>query len=365
MDVYYRTQNGVRVNNDLEQRAVSMQVKQQVTPQDSVYVQAVFSDSVGGDVRQYYDPQAADPNLRVTESQTPNLHAGYHHEWSPQMHTLLLVGRLQDRLALSTAVVTIPGVVRDDSGEVIARVEGFGDETFDYLDFHGEFEAYSAELQHIAKLSPHTLIGGVRCQVGETETSAEETRLDGAHFPPYASLRDFVSSQAHTTELIRLSVYGYDQWQILEPLWLTAGVSYDVLHYPRNVDLPPISSEERTSSQVSPKAGLVWTPAANTTCRGAFTRSLGGLFYDASVRLEPVQVAGFNQAYRGLIPESVEGAIPGRGFRRSISGWSRSSSPVRSSSSSWSVWSPRPGAMSGRSTITTRRTRLRHNSIKS
>jgi hypothetical protein len=35
---------------------------------------------------------------------------------------------------------------------------------------------------------------------------------------------------------------------------------------------------------------------------------LGGVTFDQSFRLEPVQVAGFNQAFRSIIPESVAGA---------------------------------------------------------
>ena len=45
-----------------------------------------------------------------------------------------------------------------------------------------------------------------------------------------------------------------------------------------------------------------------------YTRSLGGVFFDNSVRLEPTQIAGFNQAFRSLIPESVVGTIPGSRF---------------------------------------------------
>jgi outer membrane receptor protein involved in Fe transport len=117
-----------------------------------------------------------------------------------------------------------------------------------------------------------------------------------------------------TTDLIRLSFYGYDQWQVIDPLWLTVGVSYDHLRYPRNIDSPPVSSEETTTDRVSPKAGFIWTPFSGTTLRGAYTKSLGGLFYDTSVRLEPVQIAGFNQAYRSLIPESITGPVPGSQF---------------------------------------------------
>jgi len=42
--------------------------------------------------------------------------------------------------------------------------------------------------------------------------------------------------------------------------------------------------------------------------RAAYTRSLGGVSFDQSFRLEPTQVAGFNQAFRSIIPESVAAA---------------------------------------------------------
>jgi hypothetical protein len=38
------------------------------------------------------------------------------------------------------------------------------------------------------------------------------------------------------------------------------------------------------------------------------------VLFDQSVRLEPTQVAGFNQAFRSLIPESVVGLVPGTRF---------------------------------------------------
>ncbi|MBL9130541.1 MAG: hypothetical protein JNG86_05040 [Verrucomicrobiaceae bacterium] len=43
--------------------------------------------------------------------------------------------------------------------------------------------------------------------------------------------------------------------------------------------------------------------------RGAFTQGLGGVTFDESVRLEPVQIAGFNQSYRTIISESIAGSV--------------------------------------------------------
>jgi hypothetical protein len=58
--------------------------------------------------------------------------------------------------------------------------------------------------------------------------------------------------------------------------------------------------------------------------RATYTRSLGGLFFDNSVRLEPTQVGGFNQAFRSLIPESVGGLVPGTDFTTAGIGFDQS-----------------------------------------
>jgi len=325
MDSAYRSQRGQRPNNDLEQLTLSGQFKLQFTPQDSIYLQAIYGDFTSGDVRQFYDQRSASPTLRVKEKQEPNLLAGYHHEWSPGLHTIFLAARLEDNFVLSDSNILIRGVFRDRPGGVVTNTveqlcrdigidPASACDTFDALAFRSEFQAYSAELQQIAQVSSHTLIFGARYQDGETETRTKQTRLRG-RYPPYGpGFSDFVAAQKNTTDLTRLGFYGYDQWHLFDPFWLTAGLSYDHLRYPRNINLAPVSGDERTRDQLSPKAGFVWTPLAATTIRGAYSRSLGGLFYDSSVRLEPVQIAGFNQAYRSLIPESIEGSIAGSRF---------------------------------------------------
>jgi outer membrane receptor protein involved in Fe transport len=120
--------------------------------------------------------------------------------------------------------------------------------------------------------------------------------------------------QQFNTDLQRISVYGYDQWQVSDSLLLVGGVSYDQLRYPDDIDTSPITSDEADISRVSPKAGIIWSPLPDTHLRGAYTRSLGGVFYDQSVRLEPTEVAGFNQAFRSIIPESVVGLVSGTRF---------------------------------------------------
>ena len=117
-----------------------------------------------------------------------------------------------------------------------------------------------------------------------------------------------------TADLWRLSAYGYVTWNLLDSLRLSAGLTYDRLHYPDNVDTAPVNALEREDDKISPKVGIEWSPADRTHIRAAYTRSLGGVFFDNSVRLEPTQVAGFNQAFRSLAPESVAGIVPGTEF---------------------------------------------------
>ena len=52
----------------------------------------------------------------------------------------------------------------------------------------------------------------------------------------------------------------------------------------------------------------------DTTLRAGYSQSVGGASFDQSFQLEPSQVAGFNQAFRSLIPESLGGANAGATF---------------------------------------------------
>lgn len=305
LDVAYRSLRGDAPNTASEQLALSAQIKGQLTPQDSIYFQAIYSDVEAGDGRQYYDPASASPSLQVHEEQAPNFFAGWHHEWSPGVHTLLLAGRLSDRLDLSADAVTIQTLRKDSNGIVNAVVNpAFTQFAHDY---RSEFTAATVEAQQIFESPRNTLIAGVRFQAGEADTRAT---IRSNLLPIF----DAVYAQTNTTDLERLAFYLYDHWRVADTLWLSAGLAYDRLTYPENIDSAPISAGEVTKDQISPKLGLVWSPEPQTSVRGAFTRSLGGLFYDQSVRLEPTLIAGFNQAYRSLIPESAAGPVAGSEF---------------------------------------------------
>ncbi len=313
-DAFYRSDNGFRPNNDLEQLNLALRFKQQITDKDSIFFQVSYFDATSGDVAQYYDQHAQTPGalhpsttLHVSETQEPNLLLGYHREWAPGNHTLFLAGRFDDTLKLRDSNPALLALITEVSPFTGATNQFVQNPPFFSLHYQSDLEAYSAELQQIWQTPRFTTIVGGRYQDANADTSDHLDRI-----PPIGSTTPVHIN--NTTDLNRISLYGYEQWQALDDLWLIGGVSYDRLDFPVNIDTSPISSQQETEDQVSPKAGALWSPLANTHLRAAYTRSLGGVFFDNSVRLEPVEVAGFNQAFRSIIPESVEGLVPGTRF---------------------------------------------------
>ena len=90
IDVDYESDPGVRPNNHLDRLEVYTQAKYQLGLQDSIFVQTKFQDNRNGDVFQYYDQNSANRSSAFQEKQIPLGFIGYHHEWAPGVHTLLL-----------------------------------------------------------------------------------------------------------------------------------------------------------------------------------------------------------------------------------------------------------------------------------
>ena len=133
--------------------------------------------------------------------------------------------------------------------------------------FTGKLEIYSGELQQIWEGPVHTTIIGARFQYGHFDTSV----LQVNPVPVISAFQDPPPEQDFNSLFKRVSFYGYHQWQIFEPLQLIGGVTYDHIIYPENFRNAPISGNDTTADQVSPKAGLIWTPLDNTTIRFAYT----------------------------------------------------------------------------------------------
>jgi tetratricopeptide (TPR) repeat protein len=295
LDGQYAYDHGQRVNNGSRDAHVSFQVKDQISQSDGIYFQAEYLRDQNGDIAQHYFPTNGIAGLRVTEEQNPNLYLGWRHEWSPQSQTLLLLTRMEDRLSLTNPEPSVL-FLRQDGGKII----DVGADPFFTLQQENHFTLYSSELQQIWESEHQTVVFGGRYQSGSIDTTATLTRLLG-----------FQASQTAEPSMERADGYGYYEWRPLTELRFTAGLTIDSLSYPRNIDLPPIRSDTERRTLAGPKAGFTVEPWHDGWLRGAWSRSLGGLFFDNSIRLEPSEVAGVTTAYRSLIPESVEGIVPG------------------------------------------------------
>ena len=263
---------------------------------------AQYEDYSSGDNFQCYYQTNARPNYKFTEQQQPELVGSWHHEWSPGINTLLLAGRLVDDQSFSDK--NAPLYQFQENPVPPGGIEFTNFPKFD-VNYHESFAIYSAELNQIFQSDRVTLLAGARYQSGMFHTQNQlgnETGLPGFLLPA-------LPVTASTTGLFQRET-GYSCLTVkpLENLWLTGGVAADQETYPNDFRQPPISAGEASRSQLGPKAALVWSPLPQVTLRGIYTRSLGGVSLDESYRLEPTQLAGFPQAFRSLISESVVGS---------------------------------------------------------
>ncbi len=299
VDAQHLDQSGQRPNQNRDLRQLSIQLKYHLSPSDSLYLQAGTRREDGEDLRSYYNPNDASPTLKFESDQPANLFLGYHREWSPNSRTLFLGARLEENLNVTD---TNPNILfLSQSGGMPTRVET--SPNFD-SSLDSTFTLYSAELQHMLTWERHTLILGGRVQSGSVDQTGTLIR----------DLTGIVDHHQSKPDMARANAYAYYQWQISEQLRLIGGLSYDHLESPTNTDLAPISQSSDARDLIAPKLGITYEPWKRGEFRAAYSQSLGGLFFDNSVRLEPSLLAGFNQSYRSLIPEGVAGLSPGSRF---------------------------------------------------
>jgi hypothetical protein len=149
------------------------------------------------------------------------------------------------------------------------------------------------------------VLGG-RWQRGTIETRA---RLDIANpaLVPFTTAPAVL--QQTSNDFRRRSAYVYDFFSVGRAFTLLGGASWDGMKRPDNFRLPPVSDREIEHERANGKVGFTATLANSLRVRGVYSESLGGVSFDESVRLEPVQLAGFNQAFRTVISESLVGSV--------------------------------------------------------
>ncbi len=350
LDYSYRDDHGTRPNNEASIQELYGQVKWQATPDDTLYFLGKWSKQESGDNFDTFNNQALAQDVFFDEKQSPGLLlAGWNHKWAPGSHTLLLVGRLsaqqrisdprtnqlliqRDSAALNPSVIKTVGffdvftnpastvTLAPDGVSLVyspallsamapfigaGAVQGVFTSPFTF-ETQRRFEIYSAELQHIQQMKQHTLLAGARFQSGEFETRTRMTVIQPNFIGGFSSP---AVNQQSSVDFQRVSLYAYDYWQPKPWLTLIGGISWDSIDHPDNFRNPPVNDRQRSDRRLSGKAGFIVNPSRWFQMRGAFTQGIGGVSFDESVRLEPVQIAGFNQSYRTIISESIAGSV--------------------------------------------------------
>jgi Tfp pilus assembly protein PilF len=300
---------GQRPNDGNQERDLVLNLKYQLTPQDGVFFSVEQTEVNQGDVSQYYNQSSASPDWRYGETQQPNLFLGYHHEWSPGVHTLFLATSQNAYDSASTASdQQLMGWIY---GGVYTATKAFGN--WEKIGQH--IQEYSTELQQIWETANHTTVVGARYHWGNDHFQNTEGNSDWSGWVPTVFPNPHLYPvQDFSLDFHYFEVYAYHNWQLADAFAVNLGLSYEQSVQPADPGSTPFSTAEKSRAQLSPKAGFIWTPLTGTTLRAAYTHSLSDFAGGQSSSLEPTEVAGFNQAFRSLVPESVGGDTSGSRF---------------------------------------------------
>jgi Tfp pilus assembly protein PilF len=308
LDLDYSHNDGFRPNDDLSRVEWFAQIKQQLSPEDTLLLLTKYEDYHSGDNRQLYSNRDIDRNFRFDEYQAPELVGLYHREWAPGVHTLVLADRLINEQTYRDRSTVLP--VLETNTPRSFELEGY--QGFDRSYLKSTFEMYGTELNQIFQSEKQTFLLGGRFQSGQFDTrDSIQTPLTDTNIAPL-----FTNPPAHVVaDFERYSAYGYYTWKPVPELLLTAGLSYDHLEYPDDFHFVPIGPGSMHRNLLAPKGAVVWSPGPAVTLRGAYSEGLGGATIDDSYRLEPTQLGGFNQTFRSVVSESEVGSLAGAKYQ--------------------------------------------------
>lgn len=301
---------GETPHREREFRFFSATFKHQVTLRDSLLLDIRDTWHQHENSDRPYDPRLTAAGFRALERQEPDLIVGWNHEWSPEHRTLFAASQINrsfDYTAAHAGVYLLTG----DAG---ATDGFFGTDLAQEYEIESRFS--TLEVQHLFATARTRTIVGLRGNYITDRTASRHVLNSGNA----SSLESYFGTVPGTvvdeqsgieTKAFRVSPYIYEHWQILDRLWLIAGISYDHQTLPGNTRFAPVADNDDTRQQLSPKAGFTWTPAPRWIFRGAYAQSLGGVELDENLRLEPVHLGGIIYAHANAFPSSLVGPVAG------------------------------------------------------
>ncbi len=241
---FYET-DGFRINNDLKQEIYNAFAQISLTQNTSIQGEVRYRSSERGDPYLRFRPEDVVPTVRRPQD-IKSGRFGFHHRFSP---TSDLIGSMI--YTDSETKYTVPGYASA--------------ETVD--------EGYVGEIQHLLRLRILQLTTGGGYLSGDRK---------------FKIITPSYSTPGKPTDLEHLYGYIYSSIQFPENFTWTLGLSADNFE----------GFVER--SQINPKFGFYWELLKNTTLRGAVYRALEDTLI-AKQKLEPTQVAGFNQFFEEML----------------------------------------------------------------
>jgi tetratricopeptide (TPR) repeat protein len=256
--------DGFRENNDFRQDVLNAFVQFRPTFKTSFQAEIRTTETEKGDLALLFDPADFIPVLRQ-EDQVDSARLGFRHAFSNRSD---LLGSFMYQ---STDSLTdlVPSAL-----------------------FDIELDSYQTEFQHLYRAENWRITSGVSYR--QNDQSDVTTFAFPNPFPP-PPVFEMTSTDSVETDFA--TGYIYAQLNHVEQLSITLGGSLDSLDG-RFVD----------RDKFNPKFGVIWEPRHGTTLRAAAFKTLQGPIFskrNIQPRLEPTQVAGFNQFFFGTEGEEV------------------------------------------------------------
>jgi tetratricopeptide (TPR) repeat protein len=266
--------DGFRENNDFDQTVANAFVQVNVDERTSLLAELRSSDVERGDTSQFFDSLHYGTTFRVNES----------------ADTLRLGGRR--RIGDSDTLLVS-----------VSRLDNSTEGSSQFVLLNGTNDATGIDLQHI-----HTGTGW-NLRTGISWANSDDLAI-------YRDVQEGVVGEETRApfESDQHSAYAYADVGVASELTLTLGASADAVH-----------DAYGDKDELNPKIGLTWIPNDKVTVRAAsFETLLGNLLttkQNPQPRLEPGQVAGFNQFLFGAPTDistvtglAVDGRISARVF---------------------------------------------------
>ena len=247
--------DGFRENNDFKQDVANVFVQYRLSAETTVLAEVRSSKVDKGDLELLFNPDAYSPTLRQTED-VDSVHVGARHITNDRLEWL---GALTYEDA--TLTLSIPQAV----------------------DFGTAIDGYGLDLQNLYRVGAWRLTSGISGMLQRRK----DTMTFAFPFPPSGST---------TRDVDDAGAYVYASVAVARAEILLGG-SFDSVHI-IGVD----------DSWFNPKLGLTWNVSSSTTVRAAAFRTTQGLLIskqNIEPRLEPTQIAGFNQFFFGTAGEEA------------------------------------------------------------